>query len=235
MSQKRFVIFAQPRSGSTLLQDLLHHHPDVHCDGELFNVDVGVDPPLRSRMLMRLAPVPYINRRASAINQPAYGFKLLVYQIPFPRAVLRGFLAKGWCVLHLKRTDVFAQAISNSLAKLTGRWHRRQTQLSDEKSFAIDPAMFVSELKSRLRASRREAAIIDGLPRFSIEYEQDLLGLDARAKAISELQKFLGVREVPAETVLQQTYQLPYEELVTNYGELVEVVRATSYSYLLPK
>jgi hypothetical protein len=235
MSQKRFVIFAQPRSGSTLLQDLLHHHPDVHCDGELFNVDVGVDPPLQSRMLMRLAPVPYINRRASAINQPAYGFKLLLHQIPFPRVVLRRFLAQGWSVFHLKRTNVFAQAMSYSLAKLTGRWHRRQTELSGEKSFAIDPETFVSELKSRLRASRREAAILDGLPRFSIEYEQDLLGLDTRAKAISELHKILGVREVPSETVLQQTYQLPFEELVTNYGELVEIVRATSYSYLLPK
>jgi hypothetical protein len=95
--------------------------------------------------------------------------------------------------------------------------------------------MFVSELKSRLRASRREAAIIDGLPRFSIEYEQDLLGLDARANAISELQKFLGVREVPAETVLNQTYQLPFEELITNYGALIEVVRATPYAFLLPK
>ena len=35
--QIRFVLFGQGRTGSKLLVELLHSHPDIHCDGEVLN------------------------------------------------------------------------------------------------------------------------------------------------------------------------------------------------------
>ncbi len=37
----KFVIYGQSRSGSTLLVELINTHPDVQCDGELFNEDAA--------------------------------------------------------------------------------------------------------------------------------------------------------------------------------------------------
>ncbi|BAQ61467.1 hypothetical protein GM3708_1873 [Geminocystis sp. NIES-3708] len=34
--EKKFIVFAHYRTGSTLLANLLNCHPDIFCDGEIF-------------------------------------------------------------------------------------------------------------------------------------------------------------------------------------------------------
>lgn len=43
---RKFVIFAQGRSGSTLLTSTLDSHPDIHCDDEILIVPRAFPPPL---------------------------------------------------------------------------------------------------------------------------------------------------------------------------------------------
>ena len=37
MADRRFVLVAMPRTGSTVLVDLLNSHDDIFCDNELYN------------------------------------------------------------------------------------------------------------------------------------------------------------------------------------------------------
>src|SRR4051812_11468170 len=66
--QRRFVVFAQGRTGSTLLVDLLRSSPGVHCDEEI------LDRPVR-------LPHLWIASRRAARPGTGYGFKVKIYQL----------------------------------------------------------------------------------------------------------------------------------------------------------
>ena len=57
--EKKFIIFAQGRSGSTLLVSLMNCHKEIFCDGEILNrLDYG----------KIYNPLKYINMSTCSIN-----------------------------------------------------------------------------------------------------------------------------------------------------------------------
>ena len=64
----RFVIFAQGRTGSSLLRSLLNAHPEVRTEGEILGRPV-------------IDPVRFVERHATVSSPPVFGFKVKIYQL----------------------------------------------------------------------------------------------------------------------------------------------------------
>ena len=120
----KFIVFGQSRSGSTLLVELLNSHPDVHCDGELFNKS---EIYIRSRLLLKFFcrfPFLYIRYRLRTSFERAYGFKLFFFQVKSPEKLLKKLSRHGWKIISIRRENIIAQSLSNIIAFETNLWHR---------------------------------------------------------------------------------------------------------------
>ena len=63
----RFVIVNNGRTGSTLLVNLLHSHPDIQCAEEIFNESRWQDARRPLGWLVRAFPTPYLTDRKSVV------------------------------------------------------------------------------------------------------------------------------------------------------------------------
>ena len=117
----RLVIFAQGRTGSELLCDLLHSHSLIHCDKEILNQPV-------------LSPYGHIRRCALSSTKNTYGFKVKIDQLTQRQKVrdVKAFLTRlheeGWKIIYLSRRNLLRHALSDVLRVRSGKAHRYRSR-----------------------------------------------------------------------------------------------------------
>lgn len=226
-SPERFVVFAQGRSGSTLLTTSLDAHPQIRCEGELLE-------------LPRVAPVAFVENCAKATAARWFGFHAKIYQL-YKRqraedlgAFMRGLHARGWRILHLWRENLFEQAVSTMFAKRTGRYH-----FSDDEArpaaVTLSPQALVAKMEARERVLDRERAALAGVPHHALCYERDLRDPSARAEALGGVLDYLGAPPAALASPLRKAIRRPLAETIVNHDEVVEAVSATRFArFLVP-
>jgi LPS sulfotransferase NodH len=234
MSTQRFLIYSQPRTGSSWLVDLLNKHPEIECDGELFNSD-WKHPRRRvwSRWLLLSYPIPYLQLRAATCKDPVYGFKVLHYQAHHPKELLTRLHRRGWQIIHLRRARLWNQAISDQLAIQTKRYHRRHNDPLQTDRVRIEPAAILNKIDSLKRQSRDETRALEGIPHLRIEYERDLVDDSVRDLTLSRIHVMLGVSIKPGSSALLPTYDRPMDQVVANYQEIFDCVRHSCHADVL--
>lgn len=233
MAAQRFLIYSQPRTGSTWLVDLLNNHPEIACDGELFNADCKRSRRIWSRRLLRCCPIPYLQLRAAMCKAPAYGFKVLHYQTYQQEGLLTSLHRRGWHIIHLRRAQLWNQAVSDQLAIQTKRYHRTQNDPVHTDRVRIDPVVILAKIDSLKRQSQDETRALEGIPHLRIEYERDLLDDDVRDLTLVQIHSMLGVSARPGSSVLLPTYDSPLHQVVANYAEIVDCVRHSCHADVL--
>ena len=128
--QKRFVILATPRTGSSHLVELLNSHPQASCLGELFNPKGTVlrELGMRNKKVMTevgQTPLEFLDRVIEQLEEregckPCFGFKMMLHHDP--RMIDYVLDDPGWTVIVLERENLLGQWTSMALAKKTGRW-----------------------------------------------------------------------------------------------------------------
>lgn len=209
--KKRFVVFAEARTGSTRFCDLLRSHPSIFCDEELFHSDeiqtygkvgrendawnergtgVGWDGwTIASR---DQDPAGFISTRMTrASREPfveAYGFKLMRYQ---SRAAIDTVLADAsYRVILLTRRDKLAQFASLQTARQTGCWkfyegtERRATRVHFQLGTFLKYAYRSHRAYGRLRRQLKT----NGHHILEVTYEDSLL-----PETVGQVLDFLGV------------------------------------------
>ena len=136
---RRFIVLSGPRTGSNLLAELLDSHPDVRCFGELFNnepvIDYrvhGYDGRNASDIALRARdPAALIAQRvfvsvAGAVE--AIGFKFHYGHPFFYGGVVEALSAdSNLKIVHLRRTNLLRQYVSQVIAEQTGAWMQRHS------------------------------------------------------------------------------------------------------------
>jgi hypothetical protein len=74
---KKFIIFSQSRSGSTLLKELLHSHPSVNCEGEILALSEGYIKNVLLLKILRRMPIPYFYIRYFIIESKSIWFYII--------------------------------------------------------------------------------------------------------------------------------------------------------------
>ncbi len=233
MSAQRFVIYSQPRTGSTWLVDLLDNHPEIACDGELLSAGWKHLRRVWSRRLLRSYPIPYVQLRAAMCKAPAYGFKVLHYQTYKQKGLLTSFRRRGWQIIHLRRAHLWNQAVSDQLAIQTKRYHRAHNDPVHTDQIRIEPAAILHKIDSLKRQSHDETRALEGIPHLRIEYERDLVDDSVRDLTLSRIHVMLGVSAMPGSSVFLPTYDRPMHQVVANYEEIVDCVRHSCHADVL--
>jgi hypothetical protein len=219
------VIFAQGRSGSTLLADLLNSHPLVYCADEILT-------------WKRANPASYAAACSVGHRCDTYGFKVKIYQLTEaqelskPGELLRELSDQGWILLHLQRRNVLRQALSSMVAGQRRVYHQSLGS-GGLPPVPIDPAELLRQTAQRLRYCEQEAEALDGLAFEAFVYEDDLLRPECHQATADRAFAYLGIDGVPVKTQLRKIADRPLEEVVANADEVSTAVAASPFADLL--
>jgi len=224
---RAFLIFAQGRSGSELLVDLLNSSPDVHCDGEILERTV-------------YAPTAWVEAHRWRHRDRVYGFKVKPRQLLGHQRMadmgrwLAAMDARGYRLVHLRRRNLLRQAVSTIAGRRDGVWHRRADRsASPPEAFHIDPAEVIRQLELRTRWGRLERAALAGLPHATVCYEDDLVGTERHQATLDRLAAWLDVESQPAVSALRPTNPGDLADRIANYDAVRAALRGGPWARYL--
>lgn len=200
-----YAILSQPRTGSSLLMDLLHARglgmPDeyLHADRirvwwpKLAGTGDAFDLPRYMALL----------RQSQSGSAGHFGIKIHYLHLRDrlrERDAIQRFMVGFDRIIVLTRTDKLAQAVSALKAEQTGRWGATAPESNVEPSF--DAAGIAEALRRFLFQDSRiaELELASRRPTLFVTYEalRDSLG-----ETWAEVQSFLGVAPEPVPTTLR--------------------------------
>jgi LPS sulfotransferase NodH len=212
-----FLIYGRPRSGTTLLVQLLGQVPHMRCDGELLHY--GLVSPLG---LLRRLP-----RRAGP-DIRAYGVKLLSYQllevqrVLHPLAFFDEVREMGYDILHVRR-DTWSQTLSLVKAQTTGIYFNIGKV---PEAVRIDPAQFVERLAWNARMLAYEDAVMEHVPHTRIQFEQDLRAADRHQATVDRICEMVSLDSAPVRARTERTGGRGGSMKLENEQELRDAVAA---------
>jgi LPS sulfotransferase NodH len=228
LSSIRFVVFGRGRSGSTVLMSLLRALPGVHCDDEILNTPVPF-------------PRTYVRARCARSGSPAYGCKILSYQIADVQPVrrrtefVRRLSDDGFTIIYLKRENPVEHAVSNVRAREFG-FHRLATAGGANGKMVIDPHQVLDWIAKSEDLDRFEAASLADVPHLALTYERNLAFDDLHGPTVLRVAGFLrlpGGDMPPPRSPYRKASPRALSDSVANYPELVAALADTPYARYL--
>lgn len=231
----KFVIFAQGRSGSTLLESLLACHPKVVRATELLtgryrkkNLLQYLDA--RSRFLhtelsrKKKSTLPPIYSRPNFCSKEVWGFKTKVYQLideqeVEPREFLAELHRRGWKIIYLRRRNLLRQAVSHFVRLHRGRPHKTNER-EENIAFEIDFEALITQIEEKEYYLRLEKEILEDLPHLNLVYEDDLFSNDSHQRSLDKVFQFLDIPSVPVSTKMMKVTGTNLPEIVVNYNDI---------------
>lgn len=225
--RNRFVIFCTARSGSYRTVELLNQFPSIVCHGELFKPGrIELDKALQSAVKFDVAkrdktPLVYMNSVYRLSPAKITGFKIFNSHPAKVRSTLIADPHVRKVILHRNAIDMY---LSFLRAHATERWvdrgNRGEVQSPPLQFDAVQFAGLASRHANFYQTLGDAAALRPALFH-KIDYAD--LAVD---DCIRKLAAFLGetVLDVPLEGKMQKQFVERYEDVVSNYGEMIEVL-----------
>lgn len=223
--RSKFVLFAQGRTGSTLLGDLLRSHPDVYFGEEALGSRVVSTRLVIERMRWRHA-------------RHAVGFHVKIYQltddqgIADPGAWLRGLHRHGWRVITLRRDNVLRHVLSNMTAHAANRYEDREGT-GGNGAMHVEPSELIHWMNVRQQVGQDEAAALDGIPHLALSYEADLADAPCWPATMQRVFAHLDLDAVPVATNLHRQNPGALADVIANYGEVKSALTGTEFAHFL--
>ncbi len=232
--EKKFLVFAEGRGGTSLLVNLLNSHPDIYCDGEIFH----------RRNYKITFPQLYLDSRSriTRLNRkPVYGFKVkltqLVFDQEFPESFIKGLYDDGWKIIYLRRNNFLKASLSTVLARERGLYHIT-TQDSEKESnklrkIKIDCEELYNMTKGREQFAKIEMDWLKGTDYFVVSYEDDLLDSNKHQQTLDKIFRFLEISRAKVSTHLRRTSSGDLSQDIANYDEVKRYFRTTEFTHFL--
>lgn len=182
----KFVVYAQARTGSTLMTRLLHQHPNIFCDNELLQ-----------KYLKH--PAKYFDGRSLMTLKPAYGFKAMPSQAvrylqhSSSQFLLEELYNHDWKILYLKRSNLLRHALSNIIAKQRGFFFKNGQQFEEAPKAYVPADQLKIALDVTLFYKRDEEQALKNLDFKEVVYERDMMAPEKREKCLPDICRYLGV------------------------------------------
>ena len=225
--ETKFVLLAQPRTGSQLLTDLLNSHPDVFCDGEIF---------WRVYINRLLWPQLFLRGRSVANGKRVYGFSLKTAHLAQhhldPQRFLDGLHQDGWKVIYLYRENLLRQAVSWCIAMHRNKWSDTEA-IPGQVKWVVDTQTILQQIELREREHLDEQRILREIPCLTLTYEAALARTEQHQPALDQVFDYLGLDSVPANTRLVKTAAADMAGFIVNYDEVVHVISQSRYARFL--
>jgi LPS sulfotransferase NodH len=224
-ASSRFVIFAQGRTGSWVLYDLLNAHPQVHCDKEILAQRVWY-------------PMRYVEGRAASVSAETYGFHVQVRQLRdiqqvSPGEFLRDLHQQNWHIIYLRRLNMLRQSISSLIALSRRKWYDTAPDPLRGQKFEIDCDQLVERLRRREIDLDGERQSLEGLPYMELVYEDDFLDAAHHQATADRVFAYLSLPSVSVETRFVRLGFDNMADYVSNYAEIVSRISHTQFARYL--
>lgn len=232
----RFLIFAQGRSGTTLLTDLLRSHPDVWCDDEMLNATLHMryrDPVGRTELRSRIA-----TRR----GKRAYGFHVKIRQLAEqqgvdPAGYLGALERSQWQFIWLRRENVVRSALSNLVREQRGLAHVRSgsngVPTDHELRFNINPERLVEHARNRRAMHAAERSALGDRHFIEVLYERDLLDSSRHQSTADRVFDELGLPSATVGTDLARTGRDELSDQIENFADVEAAISDAGLAHFL--
>lgn len=235
----RFIIVCQARTGSTLLGSLVMAHHQIAWGGEYFKeIRRKAKRGLLRRLFYKFVyhfPVLYLNIQAVLHHRPAFGVKLMPHYAANFEKALALFHKAGWRIINLQRENQFERALSYCVAQKEMHWisfENRTNPLSS--NLLIEPNAFLGILRQQILLAELIQASLAGIPHLPLVYETDLANSGCWQPTIERVCSYLDLPLISAQAAVRKTWDRSYQDIVTNYADLVEAVRGSELAFVLP-
>ncbi|WP_158505844.1 sulfotransferase domain-containing protein [Geminocystis sp. NIES-3708] len=228
MPDKKFIIFAQGRTGSTLLYELLNSHPQVFCDKEIFwdNFPKFIFPKL------------YAQGLAIKSKHQVYGFHVKIHQLTMiqklnAKKFLTELSSQGWKIIFLTRNNLLKQAISRIIARQRNQWFDRKENPLSQLNFVINCDDLLEKIKEQETLQYQEKKIIQDLSHLPIFYERDLIKKEKHQYTLNRIFDFLDIPSMSVNSTLVKTTPEYLSSFISNYQEIKNIINQTRYAKFL--
>lgn len=221
----QFVVFAQGRTGSTLLVDLLHSIPAVHCDEEIRTAPVRF-------------PRQWVAGHRARHRTQAYGFKVKIYQLTDVQGIrdvgrwVQHMRSDGWEIIHLFRRNLLRHVISNIAADQRGSFTYRGSAPPALTPLHIEPDHLVRWMRTREAVGLQELVALDGFPTLPV-CEDDLAEGDSHQARLDRLTEARRLPASVARTSVRRAGGGPLSDLLANADEVARALEGTPWERYL--
>ena len=218
--QVRVVIFAQGRTGSTLLESLLCSTGHFSENGELLN---------KNRYGRAVFPEAFIEGLTKWKRRNGFIFHVKIYQLTNDRSTpmdpgefLTNLASKGWKILYLRRENEIKHALSSRIVAQRGEYFKYDDEKEQVKITIEDCDKFAESLSVRRRYLEQEQSALNGLDFCEVIYERDLESVESHQATVDRVLDWLSLEKRDASTTLYKVNTWTMRELITNYQEFAE-------------
>lgn len=228
---KKFVVFGQGRTGSTLLFDLINSHSQING-----NEDAKLTEILYKKVVY---PKLFVEGKALKSQAPVYGFKLKTIHLLEtqkhinPLDFVLNLHQTGWKLIHLNRINLLASAISTQVAAQRQIWHSNSVSSDALAKVFIDFDALTKNIELREFWLKKENEIIENIPHLKIYYENDLLQQQTHQKTADNIFEYLELNKQGVKSNLKKTVDLNLEKTIINYQEILKSLEKSKYSKYL--
>lgn len=228
-----FIVFAQGRSGSTILVDLINKLPNVHCDGEVLGASLPLRVPFKSAYLSGLRK-KHLDKR--------YGYRIKVYDLTQTQgcsweeniSFLQQLIQPNIKVIHLVRDNKFRQAMSSLVAEARGRYHDFEDRMVPEK-IRVDAASIPERIRLLNFFSAQELELLRNRAVFKVSYEEDLLKEARHQALLDEIAEFINTQRATATSTYKRSTPDALEDVIDNWNEVQDVLEKNNLMPLFLK
>ena len=231
----RTLIFAQGRTGSTVLESLVGSTGHFVKNGEV----------LKDKSLRVLRPTAYVkglSREPKRLGPGGHfichvkinhlrGMRSQAGRRPVdPAQFLRALADDGWRAVYLRREDRVRHALSHFVSQASGLYHSH----GEPAPFTIrvdrdDLEQFIQD-RLRHEAGEQAALAESAIDVHNVTYERDLLDSSRHQDTVDQIMDFLSLSRRPVQTTMRKVVARPMSETVENYDEFAEWVGELSPS-----
>ncbi|WP_157620617.1 hypothetical protein [Synechococcus sp. PCC 7335] len=211
------MIFAQGRTGSTLLESLLCSSGYFGQNGELLNTRYGE---VRS-------PVAFISG-LSKRSRGNFIFHVKIQQLTknrrnpiSPRLFLETLYEEGWKIIYLRRENKVKHALSNIVANHRGGYHKFDTKEEDLK-ILFECEQLTRRVDRRVAYEEKEKEALANIKYHEVIYERDLENAQSHQQTVDRILEYLSLAPRVVTTKHKKVNSRPLEETISNYDEFID-------------
>lgn len=248
-NKNKFCLLTTQRSGSTWLSTLLDSHPQIKSFEEPF-----IWRKNRPNWQEKSLPTYYTYKNNTKVKSPliifkyidllnnyndeqknikTIGFKLMYSQILENPELLIKLILDRYTIVHLVRQNYLDILISRASLEQNNAVHSKEIQIKT-KQVILNPLLLVQELEKLERNHKIFRTVLKLMPLPVLEITYESLQVD-KNKILGSIADFLQVDStfMGFKSKLKRVNQGGYEEKISNYDQVVEILESTKYAKFL--
>lgn len=215
-NKKQVLIFAQGRTGSTLLEKLLCSTSHFDKRGEILG-DSG------KKILF---PYQYISGLVNMYSNNNFIFHLKIYHLKKgrygktdPLFFLNKLQNDGWSFIYLYRKNKLNHYLSNKIAESRNNYFKYDNRIENfQLSINLDDLR--NDIKKRKKFEESELNTLANINFIKIAYEDDLENSLNHQNTVNKILDYLELERKPCFTSMVKVNQSSQQDIIVNYNEV---------------